>query len=224
MALSERVLQEHHDILKVEYFTARVSGTPAHRRVASRASNSGPSTALGAAPGRMVAQMSDAHARFWVALMNHHRDREQRARLWNGYLGWKLPPRLRGEVPQSGWPQLIVDAPPGGWPALSDDDKSLLDLIAAANGGHPSWNKCQYMDFSGYTFGSGVDLFGCTLVDADFNEACFTAEVKFETTRFFAQSWFRAATFEEGRSLSQDFLRSRRGLQPRSVQSPRRLY
>ena len=29
MALSERVLQQRHDILKVKYFTARVSGTPA---------------------------------------------------------------------------------------------------------------------------------------------------------------------------------------------------
>ena len=29
VALFEKVLQQHHDILKVKYFTARVSGTPA---------------------------------------------------------------------------------------------------------------------------------------------------------------------------------------------------
>ena len=28
VALVEKVLQQHHDILKVKYFTARVSGTP----------------------------------------------------------------------------------------------------------------------------------------------------------------------------------------------------
>ena len=142
--------------------------------------------------------MADAHTPFWVALLNHHRDREKRARLWNGYLGWKLPPRFRGEVPQSGWPQLVVDAPPGSWPELSEDDKSLLDQLAAAHGGHPSWTRHQYMDFSGHTFESKVDLSSCILIDADFSEACFKAEVRLNTTRFFAQSWFRSTAFEKG--------------------------
>lgn len=149
--------------------------------------------------------MSDIHAPFWVALMNHHGDREQRARLWNGYLGWKLPPRLRGEVPQSGWPQLVVTAPPGGWPDLSEEDKSLMDDLAAANGGHPSWDDRHYMDFSGNTFESAVDLSDCTLVDANFSDTCFKAEVHLEATRFFAQSWFRATTFESGAYFHRTF-------------------
>lgn len=142
--------------------------------------------------------MSEAHTAFWVALLNHHEDGERRARLWNGYLGWKLPPTLRGEVPQQGWPQLIVDAPPGGWPELSKDDEALLNHLATTHGGHPAWNERHYMDFSGHTFESKVDMSDLTLVDASFREARFKAEVHLKKTRFFAQSWFGAATFEKG--------------------------
>ena len=35
---------------------------------------------------------------------------DQRVRLWNGYLGWKLPPRIKGECePLSGWLQLTEE-------------------------------------------------------------------------------------------------------------------
>ena len=148
--------------------------------------------------------MSDAHTPFWVALLNHHEDREQRARLWNGYLGWKLPPRLRESV--SGvWPQIVVDAPPDGWPELSEADKALLDAIASRHGGHPTWDERHYMDFSGHVFDSKVDLSGCTLVDASFSDACFKASVDFGGTRFFAQSWFRGAMFAGGAFFHRTF-------------------
>ena len=61
--------------------------------------------------------MANEHTEFWLALLDQSHDTNQRARLWNGCLGWKLPRQIKGEgEPQSGWPKLIVDPPDGGWP------------------------------------------------------------------------------------------------------------
>ena len=149
--------------------------------------------------------MSNNHTTFWLALMELRRDREQRARLWNGYVGWKLPPWLRGASPRSGWPQYVVDPPPGGWPELSDDEKSLVEDLAEAHGGHPSWGERPFMNFSGSRFGSEVNLSDLTLVDADFGKAHFKGEVTLEASRFFMQSWFGEATFEGGAHFHKTF-------------------
>ncbi len=56
--------------------------------------------------------MANKHTAFWLALLAQGRDTDQRVRLWNGYLGWKPPPQIKGEgESQSGWPKLIVDPP-----------------------------------------------------------------------------------------------------------------
>lgn len=142
--------------------------------------------------------MPNSHTPFWIALLKQCRERERRIRLWNGYLGWKLPPKIKGEEPQSGWPQLIADVPPGGWPQLTEDERTFLDKLAVENGGHPSWGERPYMDLSGNTFESETDLSDLTFVDADFSNAHFRTEVRLERTQFFAQSWFGDAVFEAG--------------------------
>ncbi len=133
---------------------------------------------------------------FWTDLINHYQDREElQVRLWNGYVGWKLPYRLRGEEPQSGWPQYVVDAPLGGWPELTEREKSLLDQLAAENGGYPSWNKHPFMDFSAVLFDTEINFSNLTLIAVDFSKACFLTNVKFNRTRFFMQSRFTEVVF-----------------------------
>ena len=140
-----------------------------------------------------------SNAAFWLALLDMGQDIGQRARFWNGYLGWKLPPRIKGEgEPYDGWPQLIVDPPDGGWPELADKEKETIETLAEQNGGHPEFGH-GYMDFSDHTFCDEVDLSGLILVLANFNKAKFEKEVRFsKKTRFYAQSSFREAVFEEG--------------------------
>ena len=149
--------------------------------------------------------MSNEHTAFWRALLDHRHDQEERARLWNGYIGWKMPPRLRGEKPRSGWPQYVVDAPLGGWPELTDNERSELDNLAKKHGGHPSWREQPFMDFSGSSFESEVNLSDLTLVDVDFSKAQFHADVKLGGSRFFKQAWFGEATFEAGAHFHKTF-------------------
>ena len=141
--------------------------------------------------------MANDHTPFWLALLNGNRDPDQRARLWNGYLGWKLPPQFKGGGASStGWPQLLVHAPSGGWPELSDEDRNTLDELANANGGHPEFTR-EYMDFSGHVFSATADFSRLILIGSRFSDARFEKSVLFtEETRFYAQTWFRDACFE----------------------------
>ena len=138
-----------------------------------------------------------SNAAFWLGLLAQGQDMDQRARLWNGYLGWKLPPRIKGECePQSGWPQLVVRPPDGGWPELTEEEKEIMEALAEQHDGHPEYNR-DYMNFSGRTFCEGVDLSGLILIRANFDKAEFKSEVNLsEKTRFYAQSSFHEAIFE----------------------------
>lgn len=42
--------------------------------------------------------MANKHTDFWLALLGYCEEADQRARLWNGYLGWKLHPKQKGSV------------------------------------------------------------------------------------------------------------------------------
>lgn len=143
--------------------------------------------------------MANKHNEFWFALLEKGQDMDQRTRLWNGYLGRRLPPKVKGECEQqSGWPQLIVDPPDGGWPQLTGEEHELLEALAEAHGGHPEFGH-DYMDFSGKIFPDEVDFSGLTFVGANFNGATFNGDVKLsEKTRFYAQSWFHDVTFKGG--------------------------
>lgn len=141
--------------------------------------------------------MANEHTEFWLVLFYQSHNTNQRARLWNGYLGWKLPPRIKGEEPQSGWPQLVVNPPDGGWPELTVQERQILETLADEHGGHPEFTKSPYMDFSGYTFSDKADFSGLILIHSEFNKARFEGEVKFsDKTRFYAQTRFHEAIFE----------------------------
>lgn len=140
--------------------------------------------------------MPNGDTAFWLALLRHPCDQKKRARLWNGYIGWKMPPRLRGKKPSSNWPDYVVHAPPGGWPELTADEISELETLAMEHGGFPTWPDQPYMDFSGGSFESDVNLSDLTLVSADFSNVQFHATVELGGARFFMQAWFGGATFE----------------------------
>lgn len=142
--------------------------------------------------------MANEHTDFWLALLDLEDDPERLIRLWNGYLGWRLTPKLKGQVDQgTGWPQLRVDPPDGGWPELTAEEMESLDELADGNGGHPKLGH-GYMDFSDQIFFGALDLSGLILIWANFNRARFGGEVNLsEKTRFYAQASFGGARFEE---------------------------
>lgn len=142
--------------------------------------------------------MANEHTEFWLALLNQSQDVDQRTRLWNGYLGWKLPPKIKGEgEPQQGWPKLIVAPPDGGWPELTEEEQKIIQTLAKEHGGYPEFKRYKYMDFSDHTFSDMADFSGLILVDSYFDKAWFKDKVEFNKTRFYAQSWFHKAIFEE---------------------------
>ncbi|MDE0347332.1 MAG: hypothetical protein OXI66_16365 [Boseongicola sp.] len=145
--------------------------------------------------------MPNEHTDFWIALLNLGKDQDRRARLWNGYLGWKLPSRVKGKFdPKGGWPQLIVDPPEGGWPELTDDERQVLDTMAKENGGHPELVD-EYMNFSGHAFSHEVDLSDLILVHADFSNAIFPSRITLsDKTQFYSQTRFCNANFSAGLS------------------------
>ena len=142
--------------------------------------------------------MANEHTKFWLALLAQGQDMAQRVRLWNGYLGWRLPPHIKGEgEPQSGWPQLIVDPPDGGWPELIDEEYESIKMLAKEHGGYPDFRHHDYMDFSDHIFLGKTDLSGLVLVGATFERAKFGGDVKLSyKTRFYSQAWFDHAVFE----------------------------
>ena len=143
--------------------------------------------------------MANKHTEFWLALLDLSEDTDHRVRLWNGYLGWKLPFGIKGEIdPKGGWPQLIVTPPDGGWPRLTKEEREQLEALAKTHGGHPEL-KHEYMDFSGHTFSEDVDLSGLTLILSHFDKARFQGRLQLsEKTQFYAQSWFHDARFDGG--------------------------
>ena len=142
--------------------------------------------------------MANEHTEFWLALLNQSQDIDQRTRLWNGYLGWKLPPKIKGEgEPQRGWPKLIVAPPDGGWPELTREEQEIIQTLAKEHGGYPEFKHQRYMDFSGHTFYDMTDFSGLILVGSNFDKAWFNNDVRFsDKTWFYSQSWFQEVTFK----------------------------
>ena len=142
--------------------------------------------------------MANEYTAFWLALLDQGLDVDQQARLWNGYLGWKLPSRIKGEgEPKSDWPQLVVDPPDGGWSELTREDREILDTIAREHGGYPEFTEGLSMNFSGHTFSDTANFSGLILIGSNFNSARFKCTgVLFDSARFYGQAAFRKATFE----------------------------
>ena len=139
--------------------------------------------------------MENEHSYFWIDLLNLEKDPARRSRLWNGYLGGKLPQRVKAERdPEGGWPQLIVKAPAGGWPVLTGEEKKAIDSLAESRGGHPEF-PAEYMDFSGHTFGDAVDFSNLILVRSNFRKANFNKGASFDKARFYDRTVFDGAGF-----------------------------
>ena len=142
--------------------------------------------------------MANKNTDFWLALLGIEEDRDLRNRLWNGYLGWRLTPKLKGEVDRGeGWPQLRVNAPGDGWPDLTENEKQRLDKLATDHGGHPKLGH-GYMDFADQTIAEEFDLSGLILIGASFDRVWFGSEVNLsKKTRFYAQASFNGAKFDK---------------------------
>ena len=144
--------------------------------------------------------MANEHTDFWFALMASTQDIRQRVRMWNGYLGWRLPARLKGaRDPDRYKQQLIVDPPRGGWPTLTVKELARLEGLAKEFGGHPKFDR-RYMEFDDHKFIGQLDLSGLILVNASFWRATFGDLVILHRTRFYGFALFDEATFE-GRLL-----------------------
>ena len=136
---------------------------------------------------------------FWLALLRVSDDVDKRKRLWNGYLGWKLPSDVKKKSDSKHVrTQLIVESPTGGWPELTEEELSLLETLAQTYDGHPKFDH-EYMNFSGHTFSHNLDLSGLIFVRGNFTGARFTGELQFSNeTQFFGHTWFDSSIFYEG--------------------------
>ena len=120
--------------------------------------------------------MANEHTAFWLALLDQGFDAHKQARLWNGYLGWKLPPQT-------------VDPPDGGWPELTQEEHEILKTVAEEHGGYPEFTKGLSMKFSGHTFSDKANFSGLILIGSNFNNVRFKATgVLFDKTRFYGQA------------------------------------
>ena len=140
--------------------------------------------------------MANEHTDFWLALLASERDMDQRVRLWNGYLGWKLPPSVKGKrEPSKGGPQVTVSPPNGGWPELTKKEYEKIDTLAGQFGGHPQFGHC-YMDFSDQVFPDKIDFSGLQFFDVNFDRTVFHGDVKFsDNTQFYFSASFCNAIF-----------------------------
>ena len=141
--------------------------------------------------------MANEHTDFWRALLAQAPDMDQRVRLWNGYLGWRLPASVKeARDPNSDHQQLIVDPPDGGWPTLTEEEQATLEGLTEEFEGHPEF-KFGYMDFADQLFVGKTDLSGLILVHATFDRATFGDGVRLsDKTRFHAVVSFGDARFE----------------------------
>ena len=105
--------------------------------------------------------MPNKHTEFWLAFLNCVQNRDKGARLWNGYLGWKLPPGAKADCKsRQDRPHSIVEPPKDGWPELTEEEKEIIETLARENGGHPAFDDAYAMDFSGLTLPGRTDLSG----------------------------------------------------------------
>jgi len=144
---------------------------------------------------RIHIQMADKHTNFWIALLNLSNDPGTRARLWNGYLYWKLPDTIKTDEHQEGGPKLVVSPPEGGWPKLTSEEKETIEALASKHGGHPEFKQLYYMNLEGRTFTKTMDFSGLIFVSSSFGQARFQNDSSFDKSRFYGHSSFDGARF-----------------------------
>ena len=131
--------------------------------------------------------MSGIRSLFWRKLIHVESAAVERDRLWNGYLGWKLPSHVKA----------AMEPPAGDWPLLDDREKEGLDALAESCGGHPEYpsDGAPYMDLSQLVFDQQIDCKGKLFVQADFSDTLFESTVDFKRSAFVGRADFREATF-----------------------------
>ena len=140
--------------------------------------------------------MTDQHKEFWIDLLRLSEDADQRARLWNGYLGEHLPRGVLEPTSSTDWPKLIVEPPPCGWPCLTTEESLAIKELVEKHGGHQDFEQSYYMDFTGHVFRQKADFSGLILINCKFDGARFAKDFVFDkTTRVFGQSWFKNTEF-----------------------------
>ena len=142
--------------------------------------------------------MPNEHAEFWFAFLNHVLQMDKRTRLWNGYLGWKLPPEAKADCKsRKNRPPFAAEPPEGGWPQLTEEEKEEIDKLARAKGGHPTFGYRNFMDFTNLAFPDPTDLSGLIFYNATFHNVRFEGSVRCSMARFYGHTEFDNATFED---------------------------
>ena len=127
---------------------------------------------------------------------------EQRVRLWNGYIGYKLLPDIRDWLEsQRGESRLVIDPPEGGWPELTDQEKESIEALASSHG-YPKFDS-NYMDFSDHIFLDNIDFSGLILVHSNFRGARFLHRALFKKARFDTTGDFSNTQFDKGADFDQ---------------------
>ena len=138
---------------------------------------------------------------FWLALLTHPADVEQRLRVWNGYLAWKLPSDFQHEIRNVGKPPFNQFARNERL-QLKEEEKAELDALADRYGGHPPFSNASskipthYMDFSDHAFDDDVCFSGRILINSSFRGTKFNSLADFRDSTFVGTSTFELANFE----------------------------
>ena len=139
---------------------------------------------------------------FWLDLLMFPVDMQQRTRVWNGYLAWKLPKDFLHEIQNIGNPP-FNQYQPGKRLQLGREEQHALNALADKHGGHPSFSEvstslpARIMDFSGHTFDDEVCFAGRILLSANFCRATFNHSTDFRNTVFVNTADFEEANFRK---------------------------
>ena len=144
----------------------------------------------------VVSGMSNGNIEFWLALLGKGGSDEQRIRLWNGYIGWRLlldiGPRLESQAYES---KPTISPPADSWPDLTTEEKESIEALAVDHGGHPEFGS-DYMDFGEHVFDGEVDFSDLVLINSRFEKAQFSHTADFSNARFHISTRFDRAQFE----------------------------
>ena len=138
------------------------------------------------AKGGQIRQMANDYAPFWLELLDFSDDIDERARIWNGYIGQQL---------QSKRETVEIEPPEGGWPTLDFKQQERIAMAAASCGGRPDIQEID-MDFSNHVFEKDIDLSGLVLVSCNFSQASFNGSFTCsKETTFINRTLFEGTTF-----------------------------
>ena len=127
---------------------------------------------------------------------------QQRARIWNGYLAWKLPQDFRHHIRNVGNPPF--NQYNRGEPLqLATEEMRALDALADKHGGHPSFSnipkdsQARFMDFSNHVFDGDHYFAGRILIRASFSRANFAGLADFSNATFVGAAGFKHTVFRK---------------------------